>query len=184
MLSSALCQVAESLVGSLQVDQNLLVRAAAVAAADDAKAPAIAMLAMGLFNALNNAIERSRVADRDVLLGELRKLARKFPDEAEVRRAFAMGLVNSTKRCAEEEQLERQKSILHELHALVREFPRDAAVRGQLAMCLFNALSDAKKHNQLDRRDAVLKELWGSRVNIRMTPRCAGGWHRGCLTRC
>jgi hypothetical protein len=80
-------------------------------------------LAQGLFNTLNEARAEDDLTRRDVLLDELRAVARSFPDDIAVRNQLASSLLNTRNDAKAENDLARRDALLDELRALARSFP-------------------------------------------------------------
>lgn len=117
----------------------------------------ITLLAMGVFNTLNQAKDEGDLAQRDALLEELRALAAAH-DEATVQKLLAMGLSNTLNHAQDEGDLVRRDTLLEELRALATAHD-EATVRESLALGLSNTLNHAKDEDNLARRDALLEEL-------------------------
>ena len=120
---------------------------------------AASLLAMGLYNTLNDAKHAGRLAQRDSLLGALRKLQSANPDNPAVREQFAQGLVNTMVYAKQEEKLEQRNALLGELRRLRCDFPGDIALRENLVIGLYNSVVDAKLEEKLEQRDALLDEM-------------------------
>ncbi|WP_044559246.1 hypothetical protein, partial [Azospirillum sp. B4] len=90
-------------------------------------------LAMGLFNAFNNAGTDTQRAN--ALLQELRTLASDWPQDTAVREQLAKGLFNAFNDADSDTQ--RANALLQELRTLASDWPQDTAVRERLAKGLF-----------------------------------------------
>jgi hypothetical protein len=82
---------------------------------------------MGLVNALNN--NKGQPGHRDALLGELRRLARAYPDDDTPHENFTVGLYDALIDAKDEQQLERRDALIEELHELARAYPDDSVIR-------------------------------------------------------
>lgn len=117
------------------------------------------LLAMVLFNTLNQAKAEGALARRDALLEVLRVIAMTHPAEACAQEQLARALFNTLNDAKAEDALERRDAILKELRALATAHPANADVRESLARGLFNTLIDSKAEGALERRDALLEDL-------------------------
>ncbi len=117
------------------------------------------LLAMSLANTISALTSEQRFDDRDNLLRELRDLADKYPDDAEVRENLAKGLYNTLIYYKSEERLEERDNLLQELRDLADKYPDDTAVRERLAKGLYNTLIDYKSEQRLQELDKLIEEL-------------------------
>ena len=99
---------------------------------DRQQADVVSLVAIGLFNTLNDAKAEDNRPRRDTLLDELRALALAHPTEAAVREGLAMGLFNTLNHAKAEDDLPRRDALLDELRALALAHPTEAAVRERL----------------------------------------------------
>jgi len=158
-LADALWQVGASLVGDSRVEQGLLVSAAAAVKSDDARSPVAPLLAMGIFNSLNDSMMKQELDRRDAMLEELRSLVQRFPGNANLPGPLAMGLMNCLTKAGEENKPEQRDLLLQELRQLAAAYPNDAGVRFDLAQGLRNTLKDLNRTDQFDQHGRTLCEL-------------------------
>ncbi|MGI5940449.1 MAG: hypothetical protein ACOX8V_07195, partial [Thermoleophilia bacterium] len=154
----AVCLSAASL---LPLDETRkLVLTPGMSASAAAKFPeAVGLLAMGLFNARNDAKEEDDLTRRDELFHELRTLANAHPYDAMVRVGLTGGLFNTLNDAKKEGNLTRRDELLDELRILANAHPDDAIVRRGLAEGLVTTLNDAKEEGAPTHRDEGLDEL-------------------------
>ncbi|HMH16305.1 MAG TPA: hypothetical protein VK578_24620 [Edaphobacter sp.] len=156
-LSLVLCQSARSLFDlPLTAPDAFLGSASELQQVDQSLRP---LLAMGLYNSLNDAVEEGKLERCDALLIDLRSLAHDYPEDAAVREYLAKGLYNTLNNAVVEGKLERRDALLTDLRSLAHDYPEDAAVRERLAKGLYNTLNDAVGEEKLERRDALLIDL-------------------------
>ncbi|HEY1260318.1 MAG TPA: hypothetical protein VGF34_13805 [Stellaceae bacterium] len=117
------------------------------------------VIAIGLTALIDACWVEGDVARRDVLLNELRALARAYPDDVAVRTLLAMCLLSTMNHAKEANDLTLRDDVLDELRALAQACPDDAAMREALAMSFVNMLDHIRTEGDLIRRDVVLAEL-------------------------
>jgi hypothetical protein len=151
----AVCSIALSFIGPPS-DFEILLCTSQVAKGDPRFAP---LAAMGLYNMLYVAGMKRDVKIRDVMLTELREIAKRYPEIEAVCEQFAKGLFNSFYHAQEEGDLPRRDALLDELRALAAAHAEDVAVREMLAIGLSHMLIDARAKDDLIRFEALRDEL-------------------------
>jgi hypothetical protein len=92
-----------------------------------------ARLAQPLNPMPNNSKKEKNASRRDLLLKELRALARTYPNDAVVRKWLILGLSNARSVAEGQGELAQADDFLHELRALALAYPDDLLVREAVA---------------------------------------------------
>ena len=156
-MSIALCQAAATLLGAHIEPSGLLASARAVRT--EGRAKLASLLALGLFNALTTALQRSRPSDVYVTADELTALAARFSRQSAVRKAVAGGLHNALTFAFQNDSPALANTLLDQLRHFQSAYPSDKSLRSALAPALYNRILGARFRGDVVLRDTSLREL-------------------------